>query len=89
MFEQPSKPDRKNLKYFRLVLPFRREWSLARIHSVLREADKKYALRPMFSDDFPAASRVVWKLGGKHLVHRIRGLNAFMSVNPEKYSIFL
>ena len=65
-----SNPSKQSTRTW-IVLPYRVEWARAHIAHVFREIGKN--LNPQVQRYIPG---IAWRLSGKHLVHRVRGLSA-------------
>ena len=70
--DRPYHSNHKKPGCSRIILPFRLQWSFARLSTVISRTDARH--RPILSSpDFPVASTVVsWKLGGTHLVQLMK-----------------
>jgi len=72
----------------RLVLPYRPEWHLASVPSLLKRIHNRWSSRlNSVNSQVNFATTVAWRLGGMHLVHRLRSLSLAQHEKHAEYKV--
>ena len=68
----------------RLILPYHEVWGNARIRTAMMQVCREWGLK--FDDHSNPETDVVWKLGQKHFIHLLHGMNAKEHENANFYN---